>query len=190
MKGFRTAPTPNKAKVNSLETEMQNMQMSVRMSQMMIQQLLENIKAMSSDLGNAFNQLYELQYKYTAVQKHLNLDTSVLTEIANAQRLKDFEESALKADERDGLTAIDTVDADSVIVITSTAQDNEGNDKGIFRSRLKLSECGVPNLIAKITGKTVGEKVQISLNGIEHTVELLSTKKVLVATTSVEEVTH
>lgn len=185
MKGFRTAPTPNKAKVNSLETEMQNLQMAVRMSQMMMQQLLENNKVLSNDLGNAFNQLYELQYKYSALQKNLNLDTKVLNELANEQRLKDFEEAAVKADERENLVDTGVVNTDSTIVITSVAQDADGNDKGIFRSRLKLAECGVPDLITKITGKAKGEKVQVSLNGIEHSIELLSTKG-----PSSQEVTH
>jgi hypothetical protein len=188
MKGFRTAPTPNKAKVNSLETEMQNLQMAVRMSQMMVQQLLENNKILSNDLGNAFTQLYELQYKYSALQKSLNLDIKVLNDLANEQRLKDFEDAAFKADERENLVSTDVVGTDSTIVITSVAQDSDGNDKGIFRSRLKLAECGVPDLITKLTDKSKGEKVQISLNGIEHTVELLSIKNpVAVAST---ETTH
>jgi seryl-tRNA synthetase len=158
------------------ETELQNIQMASRISQMMIQQLMENVKAMSQDLGSALNQLYELQYKYTALQKHLNLDVEALNKIANAQRLIDFDEASVKADEKENLEVAEVAEGDSTVVITSTATDDKGNDRGIFRSRVKLSESGVPDLINGLTGKKVGDKVQVKLNDVLHEVELLSVR--------------
>jgi hypothetical protein len=178
MKGFRVPPQPTKKEalgaVAELKTELANLQMAGRISQMMTQQLMQSVKSMSEDLGSALNQLYELQYKYNAVTKHLKLDEKVLNDIANVQRLTDFEEAAVKQDQKENLVNAEVVAADSTVVITSVATDEKGNDRGIFRSRLKLSECGVPDLIQGLDGKKVGEKVAVKLNGFDHTVELLA----------------
>ena len=175
MKGFRVPPQPSKKEaVNELKTELANLQMAGRISQMMTQQLMQSVKAMSDDLGSALNQLYELQYKYNAVQKLLNLDQEALNKIANEQRLVDFNDASIKQDAKENLVDAGTVAADSTVTITSVAKDDQGNDRGIFRSRLKLSESGVPDLIKGLDGKKVGEKVAVKLNGIDHEVELLS----------------
>jgi hypothetical protein len=175
MKGFRVPPQASKKEqFRELETELKNMQMASRISQMMTQQLMQSVKSMSEDLGSALNQLYELQYKYAAITKHLNLPAEALNDIANQQRLVDFNDGSAKADVKDNLVAADEVGADSTVTITSVAKDEAGNDRGIFRSRLKLSECGVPELITNLTGKKVGDKVQAKLNDVNHEVELLS----------------
>lgn len=174
-KGFRVPPqNSKKQQIRDVETEVKNVEMASRLSQMMIQQLMQNMKSMSQDLGNALNQLYELQYKYTALQKHLNLPTEALNELANQQRLVDFNDAAVKQDAKDSLIEATEVGAESTVTLTSEAKDETGADAGIFRSRIKLSESGVPDLITGLTGKKVGDKVAVNLNGLEHTVELLS----------------
>jgi len=191
--GFRVPPQPSKKEQQrKTDTELQNLQMSIRISQMMIQQLMQNIKSIGEDLGNAINQLYDLQYKYAALQKYLNLDVEALDKIVNEQRLKDFEEAAAKADVRENLETADIVTEDSTIIITSVAKDDVGQDKGIFRSRIKLSESGVPDLIKQLIDKKVGEKITVTLNGLQHEVELLSIKKpkVVDQTQEAPEATH
>lgn len=172
-KGFRVAPQPSKHEaMNELKAEFANLQMAGRVSQMMVQQLMQSLKNVSEDLSASINQLYELQYKYNALSKHLNVDEKAVASIANAQRLLDFNEAAAKQDIQDNLGAADTVSAESTIVITSTAAD----EKGIFRSRLKLSESGVPDLIKGLEGKRVGDKITVTLNNVLHEVELLDIK--------------
>lgn len=174
-KGFRVPPAPSKnEQMRQIDTELKNIQMAARISQMMTQQLMQSVKAMSDDLGSALNQLYELQYKYTAVVKLLALDPEQLNKLGNEQRLVDFDEASGKQDTKDNLVGADEVGGDSTVTITSQAKDENGLDRGIFRSRLKLSECGVPDLINGLAGKKVGAKVQVKLNGIDHEVELLS----------------
>ena len=163
--------------------------MAGRVSQMMIQQLLTNIKSRSEDLGYALNQVSELQYKQSALQKHLNCDAAALDKIANEQRLVDFDKASAKQDSQDNLTTAEVVSADSTITLTSEAKDEAGNDRGIFRSRIKLSESGSPDLIAQLTGKTVGTKVQVKLNGVDHTVELLAIRNPT-QVEAVQEATH
>lgn len=175
MKGFRQPAEANKKQqIRNVEKELSNVQMANRISQMMTQQLLNNVKTMSDDLGSALNQLYELQYKYTALQKHLNLPVEALNEIANQQRLVDFNEASAKQDVKDSLLVAEEVGADSTVTITTVAKDETGADRGIFRSRLKLADCGVPELITALTGKKAGDKVTVTLNQLSHEVELLS----------------
>lgn len=174
-KGFRVPPQKSKGEeINSLKTELANLQMAGRISQMMTQQLMQSVKSMSEDLGSSLNQLYELQYKYNAVQKLLNLDQEALNKIANEQRLVDFNDASAKQDVKENLVSADVVGTDSTVTITSIATDDKGNDKGIFRSRLKLSESGVPDFIKGLEGKKVGDKIIVKLNGLDHEVELLS----------------
>ena len=148
--------------------------MAARVSQMMIQQIMQNLKTMSEDLNMSISQLHELQYKYLALKDYLKVDSSSLEEIANTLRLEDFNSAATKADQEEKLQESSIVSQESTITITSTAKDEKGEDRGIFRSRIKLSESGVPDLITNLTGKKVGDTVQVSLNGLEHTVKLLS----------------
>ena len=190
--GFRNAPQGSKKdRLASLETELKNMSTAARISQMMIQQLLSNMKGMGDDLGSALSQLTELQYKYAAVQKHLNLDTATLDKLANEQRLKDFEIGSAQADVKENLEVADVVGAESTITITSSSVNDQGVDGGIFRSRLKLAECGVPDMITALTGKTVGSKTDVKLNGNNHVVEILAIRNpVQVQAEPALEVTH
>lgn len=175
--GFRVPPQASKnEQMRELQVELKNQEMANRISQMMIKQLMENIKSMSEDLGFALNQLSELQYNYGALQKHFNVSAETLNNLANAQRLVDFNEATAKEDAKEGLLPVNEISADSIITLTSEAKDENGKDRGIFRSRIKLSESGSADLIANLTGKKVGDKVQVKLNGIEHTVEVLSVK--------------
>lgn len=175
MKGFRVPPQSNKREAQQkVETELQNIQMASRISQMMTQQLMENIKNMKQDLGGALQQLMEMQYKLKAVEKHFNLDPKQLNELANAQRLIDFNAASDSADIVDRLVEAQTINENSVITITSTAVSEKGEDQGIFRSRLKLAESGIPTMIQDLLGKSVGDKVVVKLNNLDHEVEVLS----------------
>lgn len=190
MKGFRVPPKKSKKdRSEAVDAELKNMQMAARISQMMTQQLMQSVKTMSDDLGAALNQLSILQYNQTALQKYLKIDAKELNDIANQQRLIDFDDGAAKQDVKDQMTNASEVGTDSTVTLTSTAVDDAGNDCGIFRSRLKLSECGVPDLITALQGKTVGTKVEVKLNGLDHSVELLAIRNPA-ATVAETEATH
>lgn len=178
--GFRVPPAPTKnEEMRNIKTELQNLQMAGRVSQMLTQRLMTTLQNMSQDLGSALNQLYELQYKYSAMQKHLNLPVEALNDLANQQRLLDFNEGSAKQDIKDNLVVADEVSGDSTVTLTSVAKDADGNDRGIFRSRLKLSESGAPDLITALVGKKVGDKVNVKLNDVDHEIELLTIRNSL-----------
>lgn len=172
MKGFRQqAQDSRKERLRSMEAELKNLQMSARISQMLLKQLMDSSQALQQDLGRALGLINEMQYKQLAVQQVAGLDVAKLNEVANGLRLKDFNEASDKEDAEGNFTVGKLVEAESTIIITSTTDVNV--DKGIFRSRIKLSECGVKDIIDGFMGRDVGAKIITTLNGDEHTIELL-----------------
>lgn len=175
MKGFKQQPEPSrKERLRGLETELKNTQMALRISQMMTQKMLENQQSVQQDMGNALRLINELQYKFLAVQKVAQLDVHQLTLATDELRLKDFNEASDKEDAREGFTASDVVEEDSTVILTTTTENLENS---IFRSRIKLADCGVPDLIKALMDQKVGIKVDVQLNGVMHTVELLAIRK-------------
>jgi hypothetical protein len=172
MKGFRQQPQDTrKEKIRGLETELKNMQMAARISQMMTQQMMQNQQRMQQDLGSAMGLINELQYKILGVQRLTGLDNAQLAVIADELRLKDFNEASDKENAEQNFTVGTAVDTESTVILTSKTQEV---DKGIFRSKIKLSECGVPDLIKAFEGREAGAKALVQLNGVEHEVELLA----------------
>lgn len=190
-KGFRTSPKPTKAKVNTIETEFRNVQMATQLSQTLMKQLMENMKNLASDVETTHSQLFNLQYKVLAMQKALNLDPAALDLIVEGQRLIDFNEAAIKADAKDDLVVADLVGQDSTITMTSIATDASGKDVGIARSRMKLSETGVPDLINGFMNQPVGTKIYVTLNNVIHEIELLAIRNPVETLKPIlQEVTH
>lgn len=170
-KGFRQKPQANrKERLTQLEQRIGQLEMASRISQMMTQQLMNNMKHMQQDIGRALGLLNETQYKILAMQQVSGLDVPAMNEIANGLRLTDFNEASDREDAEGQFTVGDVVRADSTIVLTSTTANT---DQGIFRSRIKLADCGVPELIKAFTGAQVGAKATVALNGVNHDVELL-----------------
>lgn len=183
MKGFsQPAESSKKKQLRELKTELANIQMAGRISQMMIQQMMNNNKTMAEDLGRALGLINELQYKLLAIQRVSNLNVDNLSMVADELRIKDFNEASDTEDQRDGFTVATSVSPDSTIILTSETE----SGKGIFRSRIKLSDCGVPSLITELAGKSVGDKVVVKLNEQDHTVELLGVRNPRPADVAVE----
>lgn len=184
--GFRTSPQAGrKERLRNLDAELKNLSMAGRISQMMTQQLMQNLQNISKDLGSAFNLINELQYKLLAVQKITNLDVTQLNAIADELRLKDFNDASDKEDIKENFAVGTVVDQDSIVVLTSTTGEND--DKGIFRSKMKLADSGSPDLIQAFMGREVGAKAVVKLNDVDHVVELLAIRQPPKAV--VEEVT-
>ena len=168
--GFREQPVGSKGEqIRRLQTELQNTQMAAQMSQMMIKQLLENQNNLGNDLRNLTNMVMELQYKILAMQNVAGLDIAALNKESENLRLADFNSASEKEDKEQNLVIGDKVEKDSIVILTSTAPDG----KGFFRSRIKLADCGVPELINGLQDQPVGTKVDVTLNGVLHNVELL-----------------
>lgn len=167
---LEAAPT-NSQRIRELDVEFKNLQMAGRVSQMVVQQLMTNLQSMSQDLGKAYGIINELQYKVLSMQAVGSFDMVALAKKADELRLNDFIETSDAQDVKGNFTQGTVVQEDSTVIITSTT--GAGVDEGIFRSRIKLAECGVPALVQAFTGQAVGAKTKCLLNGVEHEVELL-----------------
>lgn len=175
MKGFRQQPQASrKDKLRELEVKIANMEMASRINSMMTQQIVQRLNAMHEDVVRVTSISSELQYKVLAVQEVSGLDVEQMNAVANRKRLIDFDEASMKEDVARNFTVGTVVDAQSTVILTTKT---EGEDRGIFRSRLKLVECGVPDLIEAFTGREVGARALVVLNGIEHEVELLGIRQ-------------
>ena len=180
-KGFRVpAQNSRKERIEQLEVEIKNLAAAQRLSQMMLQRMMENTQNISYDLGKAFNMISELQYKLLATEKVGAFDPKAIASAANDIRLSDFNEASAKEDITKNYTIPETVNEDSVVIITTTA---ENPDKSIFRSKIALKEANVPDLTKGLLGREVGAKVSLDLAGVKHTVELLGIRQPPVAKT-------
>lgn len=179
MKGFRQPQAPSKKELaRQTATELKNLQMATRISQMMLQQMANNMQRLDRDLGNAMGVINDLQYRTIAMLELApGLDKEAIETKAEQLKLKDYNEASDKEDVAKGYTPADTVDADSIVIITSQAPEN----KGIFRSKFKLSEAGVPLLQQALEGKKVGDKVTVKLGELDHEIEVLGVRKEPVA---------
>lgn len=171
-RGVKLDPQPtNSQRITAMDKKIENIQVAGRLTQMMVQQLMQNVQTMSKDLGKAFGTINELQYKLLAMQSAGNFDMEAMAKKAEELRLNDFIEASDAEDVKGNFTIGDTVQDDSTVIITSTTA---GDNAGIFRSRIKLLDSGNADLIKGLTGKPVGTKVPVKLNGVDHMVELLA----------------
>ena len=171
IRGKKLEPKPtNSERIREMDVELKNLQVSGRVSQMLIQQMLKNMKTMGDDLGKAYGLISEMQYKLLAMQGVGRFDVDALAKAAEGLRLADFNEASDKADKDGNFTVGTTVKKESTVILTSKTA---GEDDGIFRSRIELATCGVPALIEGLEGKAVGAVVKCELNKVEHVVELL-----------------
>jgi len=172
MNGFRQVPQASKKdQIRSMDAELKNTQMALRIMQTMVQNLMKSNQNLSEDLANTIGLVNELQYKILAVQNVAGLDVAALASKADDLRLKDFNDAAAKQDSEEQLVSLSVVTEKSTVTITSSTA---GPDRGIFRSRFTMAECNIKDLKEALMGKTVGTKAKVVLNNQEHEVELLS----------------
>lgn len=157
---------------DALERQVKDMEMAVRVSQMLLQQISNSIQPLSRDVGELANRQREVQYKVLAVQNLLSLEADKINEKAGDLQLKDFEEASAKEDLEKGYLEASLVAEDSVVILTSTAA--AAPEKSILRSKLLISEIGFPQLKADLVGKKVGDKVSADIGGVKHEITLLA----------------
>ena len=169
-----------KTKVKELEVALQNMQMALQVSQMMIKHLTDQFKATQNDLSSTMGMLNDFQYRTLAMLEVGKFNTGEIESIAEKLKLKDFDNASDKDDALKGYVDDEAglVTEDSVITITSRTPDL-AEDQGIFRSKFPMSECLSPQLRQKLLGLKLNDTVTAELNGASHVITILSVKKAL-----------
>lgn len=183
--GQRQQPLLSKAEqIKTVTAELKNLSMATRITQMMLQKLATDVERLDKDMHRAMGILNDLQYRTLATVEVGGIDKGLLDSRADELKLVDYDTASAADDKEKSLVTADVVDADSVVIITSEAP----NDAGIFRSKFKVSETGVPDLEKVLLGKTVGEKFPFNLNGVDHTMEIVGVRKVASPVTPVTPV--
>jgi uncharacterized coiled-coil protein SlyX len=177
-----------KNKIKELEVALQNTQMALQVSQMMIKHLTDQFKATQNDVASTMGMLNDFQYRTLAMLEVGNFNKDAIDAQAEIFKLKDFNDASIKEDADKGYLEDTTgvVAEDSVIVITSRTP-SLAEDQGIFRSKFPMSECLTPALRQKLLGLKLNETTSIELGGVVHEVTILSIKKIKVADESAVE---
>jgi sporulation protein YlmC with PRC-barrel domain len=161
----------------ALEQQVEQLAQAVRISQMLIQQFMQSNRSMQSDLGRTVGVMNDLQYRLLAYQEVSGVDIEALKAKADELRLKDYNEASDKEDAEKGLIPVDTVESVNDYVVISSTTPGEAQDKGIFRSKFRISESGIAELMTGLIGKKVGETLEVKLADLNHVVEVLAIRK-------------
>jgi sporulation protein YlmC with PRC-barrel domain len=161
----------------ALEQQVEQLAQAVRISQMLIQQFMQSNRSMQSDLGRTVGVMNDLQYRLLAYQEVSGVDIEALKAKADELRLKDYNEASDKEDAEKGLIPADTVESVNDYVVISSTTPGEAQDKGIFRSKFRISESGIAELMTGLIGKKVGETLEVKLADLNHIVEVLAIRK-------------
>jgi sporulation protein YlmC with PRC-barrel domain len=161
----------------ALEQQVEQLAQAVRISQMLIQQFMQSNRSMQSDLGRTVGVMNDLQYRLLAYQEVSGVDIEALKAKADELRLKDYNEASDKEDAEKGLIPADTVESVNDYVVISSTTPGEAQDKGIFRSKFRISESGIAELMTGLIGKKVGETLEVKLADLNHVVEVLAIRK-------------
>lgn len=160
-----------------VEKNVKQLQMTTKVNQMMLQQIGNSVSPMQNDLGELAARQRELQYRVLACQELLSLKLDDIEAKSLELQAKDFQESSDKEDADKSYTVADVVAENSAVIITSKTPEEE-EDKGIFRSKIVLSDIAIPELSESLLGKKVGDKVESDVNGVKHVIEVLGIRSV------------
>lgn len=183
MKGMKlNKQTSPKDRIKELEVALQNTQMALQVSQMMIKHMTDQFKAVQNDLTNTMGMLNDFQYRTLAMLEVGNFDRQDIERKAEALKLVDFDNASAKEDAQKGyiLDDVGVVGENSVITITSHTP-GLAEDQGIFRSKFPMSECLSPSLREKILGLKLNDTAEVDIGGVKHNITILSIKKIQVA---------
>jgi hypothetical protein len=162
--------------IETFKKQIENLNMAMRINQTMLKQIMDNLLNVSSESKNLTGMFNDFQYRFLATQKFLNVNTDEVAKIADSMKLDDWNKASQKDDIDNGFQEVDTVmDASNIVILTSKTPE-EAEDKGIFRSKVLLSETGSQELINSLMSKKVGDVVEVQLNEVKHVITLLGVR--------------
>lgn len=159
-------------RITTLEKSAEALSMGVRVSQMLVQQMLQRVTHLEEKLAFVVSSNNDLQYRLLALQKVTGVDLTALQAEADRIKLEEWNKASEEDNKSRNLVPTTEVqDESSVVVITSSTPGTE--DRGIFRSKVAVSEIGSADATEKFKGKKPGDKFELELAGNTHVVELL-----------------
>jgi hypothetical protein len=177
MKQTGTGKPNQLERISSLEETCQTLSMGVRVSQMLVKQLTSTIQDLQEQIHIKSSMLNDFQYRLLALQKHSAVEQSVLQKEVDALRLVDWNIACEQDSKEKELYPVEQIlDANDIVVFTSSTPESPV-DRGIFRSKVKVSALGPVEVIQAFDGKKVGDKFEVSLAETKHLVEILQILK-------------
>lgn len=162
-------------RIERLEKEIANMSYALRISQVLLKQVLEQLTPMERDVKATTGMVNDFQYRLLALQGLSGIDVVALKAKADELKLVDYTTASDQNDIESGFTTADTVTSDQdVVLITSTVPGQD--DAGIFRSKTVLADTGNPELITGLMNKPVGTVVSAKIGENVHSVTLLGVR--------------
>lgn len=158
--------------IKEMSVMVENLQMALRMTQMMVQNQDRTIRAISSDLNQCMSMLNDIQYRTLSMLKAKSLDSNIIEPIAQQLKLEDYMSASDKDDQAKGLIISDVIDLQSTVIFTTTTPDLQ-EDAGIFRSKIMVRECPHQGLKDALIGKKVGDKFDVEIDKNRHIVEIV-----------------
>lgn len=176
MKGMRQTKSlkSTKDRLKELEVAVQNSQMALQMSQMMVKHLTNQLSALQSDVGGVMGMSNDFQYRTLAMLELGAFDKDAINAKAEEFKLTDFEKASDKEDLSKGyeVDPAGVVTEDSIVIISSSTPDTD-EDQGIFRSKFSMNECNTPDLREKLLGSKVGDTLETDIQGVVHKIDVL-----------------
>lgn len=170
----------------NLEAKVKNLEASIRIMQMMQQQMGQTLMPIQQDVSGMASQLQTASYTNLAIQELLKVDPKALDDVYQKLRLNDYNEVSEKEDKENGFSTLETVESDQNIVILTSHTPDEEKDRGIFRTKMVVAELG-PELTDILVGKKVGDVFDHELQGIKHVFELIAIRSVPLPVEEVSE---
>ena len=174
----RSSSRPTKAdRFEQMVKQIESLTMAVRISQMMSQKMAQQLDAMNNGISVNTSMLNDFQYRVLATQQLLGVDPAQLQVITDGMKLTDFNAESLRKDQEDKCEVSTKIESDADTVIIKSETPDQVPDRGILRSRIRISEMNQPDLQAKLIGCEVGAKVETDLGGMRHIVEVLGIRR-------------
>jgi len=178
-KGFRTPPAAKtKDKFQELQTELANSQMAVRLTQMMVKQLLDQIQNVRLDVDNTMGMLNDFQYRTLAMLELSGIAKKDIDAKADALKLADYNKASQAEDAMKGYLDDSNGVVNEASVVTITSSTNGDEDRGIFRSKFPMSECLTPSIKEKLMGLKVGDSFEEQIKNDLHKITLVGLNKI------------
>jgi len=117
--------------------------------------------------------LNDLQYRLLALQKVTGVDLALVQAEADRLKLEEWKRASDEDSKAKGLVSADVVKSkESVVVFTSSTPDLP-EDRGVFRSKIRVLELGSLPAMEAFEGKKPGDVFDVTLADQRHVVTLL-----------------
>ena len=160
-------------RITALEKNAETLSMGVRVSQMLVQQMMQRVSQLEERLAFVVSSNNDLQYRLLALQKTTNVDINLLQAEADRIKLEEWNKASEEDTKQRNLTPVQEVLDENTVVVISSTTPSLPEDKGIFRSKVSVAEIGSNEATEKFKGKKPGDKFELTLAGNTHLVELL-----------------